>query len=72
MGRNFAIVIGAALIAAAVMITNHWELGFAHGNDSSTTMRMNRWTGTISICVPDPKSIKQNSFAGMELSCTPQ
>jgi hypothetical protein len=38
-----AIIIAGALIAAAIVFTNHWEV-------VTGGMRMNRWTGTIIVC----------------------
>ena len=71
MGRNIAIVIGAALIAGAILITNHWELGAIQGSGASTPIRLNRWTGTVEYCVPDARTLKGESIAGMLLACSP-
>jgi hypothetical protein len=59
MNQAIAIVIAGALLALAIMLTNHWEMG----NPWSPTQtgasvtpivppiyRLNRWTGVISIC----------------------
>jgi hypothetical protein len=55
-----AIVIAGALIAAAIMLTNHWAVG-AYG--PGPLVRMNRWTGTAFICRPE---------TGYEMSCPPR
>jgi hypothetical protein len=53
MGR-IAIIIGGGLIAVAILITNHWEIG---GNPAlDVTFRLNRWTGAVEICSIDAKS----------------
>jgi hypothetical protein len=56
-----AIIIAGALIAAAIALTNHWELRVA---GDSNTLLLNRWTGTITIC----GGVKQ---PGWETTCPP-
>jgi hypothetical protein len=48
---NAAIIIAGALIAGAIMLTNHWALGpfGAH-----PPVLMNRWTGTVVFCRLEP------------------
>jgi hypothetical protein len=41
MNHPIAIIIGGALIAIAIMVTNHWTL------HSQVLVRMNNWTGTV-------------------------
>jgi hypothetical protein len=41
-----AIIIAGALIAAAIALTNHWQL---QGGENGGLL-LNRWTGTIAIC----------------------
>jgi hypothetical protein len=39
------------LIAAAIMLTNHWALVVDPDTSGPTTaLRLNRWTGTVVIC----------------------
>jgi len=74
MGKPIAIVVGSALIAAAILITNHWQLQRA-ANDATGAIRLNRWTGKVEICVIEAKSIHPsdiNSLAGARLACSPQ
>jgi hypothetical protein len=69
MGNPIATVIGGALIAAAILITNHWELG---GNPNlELTLRLNRWNGAVEICSVDAKSFpgNPNSLVGATLAC---
>jgi hypothetical protein len=41
--QAMAIVIAGALIAAAIMLTNHWTA-------INSQFLLNRWTGTITYC----------------------
>jgi hypothetical protein len=52
-----------ALIAAAILITNHWEI-VLQPNDLFRMVRLNRWTGAADVCWADPATIKGGSFAG--------
>ena len=72
MGTRIAIIVGAALIAAAILLTNHWQMQPAGGGTDA--LRLNRWTGTIDLCMLDPKSIKEgaSSLAGVQLACEAQ
>jgi hypothetical protein len=49
MNQPIAIVLAGALIAGAILITNHWALGVA----AELPVLMNRWTGNIVWCIPD-------------------
>ena len=44
MSTPLAIVIGAALIAAAILVVFRWEIA------SPGVMRLDRWTGSIVLC----------------------
>jgi hypothetical protein len=57
-----AIVIAGVLIAAAIMVTNHWTLSMTAGENWRQTLRMNRWTGSIVQCGP-------SAAAPFELRC---
>ena len=41
-----AILIGSALIALAILFTNHWQLS----SGGQVILRMNRWSGGVSQC----------------------
>src|SRR5438445_196340 len=56
--QAIAIVIAGALIAAAIALTNHWEL---HQDDPM--VRLNRWTGAVVLCLP----FQPPGGTGMEL-----
>jgi hypothetical protein len=45
--QAIAIIIAGALIAAAIALTNHWEL-----QSGDSFVRLNRWTGAIVLCLP--------------------
>jgi hypothetical protein len=68
MGRNIAIVVGAGLIALAIMVTNHWTLN-TPADGIAVGARLNRWTGTIDLCSIDPKTVTGNSVAGAKVEC---
>ena len=62
-----AIVIAGALVAAAILFTNHWA--FAWGDGAS--YRLNRWTGTIVLCAPQPHGRTSITAGGMSYTCEP-
>ena len=55
MNQQIATIIAGALIAAAIALTNHWEL--------QGGLLLNRWTGTVFLCSPNA--------ATREMSCPP-
>jgi hypothetical protein len=67
MGIPVAIIVGAALVSVAIIVTNHWQL--QGSNDATMALRLNRWTGEIHMCMLDPKSVKANTLAGVRLAC---
>ena len=70
MGTPASIIIGAVLIAAAMLVANHWQL---QAVDASTALRLNRWTGDVEICFLDNKSVPESgSLAGAKLECRGQ
>jgi hypothetical protein len=73
MGQSIAIVVAGAMIATAILVTNHWTLQTGAA-DFTTAVRLNRWTGAIDICFLDPNSIAAGSktLAGARLECTRQ
>jgi len=58
-----------ALIAAAIMVTNHWTINTpAEGVVAAASL--NRWTGEIELCSVDPKSLAGGStVAGSKMVC---
>ena len=52
MSTPWAIVIGlviaGGIIAASILVTNHWE---TTGINNLFAYRMNRWTGATSVCL---------------------
>jgi hypothetical protein len=61
LGTPMSIIIAGALIAAAILMTNHWEIvptGF-------TALRLNRWSGSVVACRTD-----RVPFAGVQLECS--
>jgi hypothetical protein len=69
MWRNIAIAFGALLIAAAIMITNHWTINTT-ADGLLVAARLNRWTGQIEICAINPKTITGTDVAGAKLDCS--
>jgi hypothetical protein len=72
MGRNIAIVVGAVLIALAVLVTNHWTIIPGGANSIAATIRLNRWTGSIDVCSLNAKSPAGSNPAGIQLTCEVQ
>jgi hypothetical protein len=69
MGRGLAIIGAGALIAAAILITNHWSVVFNPG-DLVQMVRFNRWTGAAEICWIEPDTVKgKSSLAGAKYRC---
>jgi hypothetical protein len=72
MGRNVAIVVGAGLIALAIMVTNHWAIIPGGSNSIAATIRLNRWTGSIDVCSLNAKSVTGSNASGLQLTCEVQ
>jgi hypothetical protein len=47
MRLEWAVLAGAGLIAAAVLLTNHWQMQVVSG---SGLFRLDRWTGEVTVC----------------------
>ena len=56
-----AIIVGAVLIAGAILLANHWQVV---ENPDGSVVRLNRWTGTVELC--------QKDAAGKPYACAPQ
>jgi hypothetical protein len=46
MNIPVAIIIGSVIIAAAILIIFRWQY-------TADGMLLDRWTGTVTVCVPD-------------------
>jgi hypothetical protein len=58
-----AVIIGAALIAASVVVTEHWQIiSGGYQGISPLVFRLDRWTGTIKVCSPDPDTMRKSKF----------
>lgn len=78
---ELAIVFSGALIAFAILLTDHWQIsavgygvgGAAGGYANESVYRMDRWTGRIEHCVlaADPGSPKtpHNDAVGSQVQC---
>lgn len=49
MKLEIAVLCGAAIIAASVALTNHYEMEM---RSEGGLFRLNRWTGEIAVCSP--------------------
>ncbi len=70
MGVPISIIISACVIAAAILVTNHWQIEYS----SAVVARLNRWTGSIELCALDPSSVGKaaTSLSGAQMLCHPQ
>jgi hypothetical protein len=70
MGRSVAIVIAGMSVAAAIMVSNHWQITL-HGQQSLVAARLDRWTGKVELCAVDIKN-PLAATARVQLICEPQ
>jgi hypothetical protein len=68
MERSIAIAFGAFVIAAAIMITNHWTINTT-ADGLLVAARLNRWTGEVQICGLNSKSMSSTGFIGARMEC---
>jgi hypothetical protein len=69
MGQSIAIVVGAALVAGAILVTNHWTIN-TPSDGVMTAARLNRWTGEIEVCLIDPQTMAgPNNLRGAKVAC---
>ena len=68
---NIAAVLGAVtIISADILFTNHWEIIQSSVSPGIVvTMRLDRWTGSISLCQLDTRSMQPGTFAGSRVPC---
>jgi hypothetical protein len=69
MGRNISIVVAGALIAAAILIVNHWTIN-TQADNLVAAARLNRWTGEIELCPLDVKTLSGSDVRGGKLECS--
>jgi len=50
MKVRWELLAGAALIAASIILTNHWQIGVA----SAQIYRLDRWSGSVTACNVPP------------------
>jgi hypothetical protein len=66
-----AILTGAAAIAVAILVINHWQvMPSGYQGTVPFVYRLNRWTGVVDVCTVDPNTMRNpNSFEGAQFSC---
>jgi len=62
LGSQTSVIVAGTLVAAAILFSNHWAFAWGGG----ATYRLNRWTGTITLCAPQPQG---HVAAGMGYAC---
>jgi hypothetical protein len=74
MGNPTAIIVGSALIAGAILLTNHWQLLSTNsGSLEAGVVRLDRWTGTVTVCGVDRfAAIAAKTTVGTDLDCKAQ
>jgi hypothetical protein len=72
MGQGVATIVGAGLIALAILVTNHWEIIPGGPNSIAATIRLNRRTGAIDVCSISAKSTTGSNASGLQLTCNVQ
>jgi hypothetical protein len=65
------ILAGAMLVAASNLLTNHWQiLSTNSGSLEGGIVKLNRWTGTVTVCGVDRFAIiATKTTVGSELIC---
>lgn len=64
-----AMMLSGVLIAAAIMITNRWQIA-PSPLGKTTVVRLDRWTGRVSLCDLDVTTIKGSTLRGAKLDCS--
>lgn len=64
MKLEWAVLAGAGLISAAVLVSNHWQMQVVSG---SGLFRLNRWTGEATICEThkEPADLPDGKFVSI-------
>jgi hypothetical protein len=71
MRTPVSIIVGSALIAAAILVTNRWAITGSPMN-LAAVVRLDRWTGAAELCAIDVRAMKGTSVAGLPFECRPQ
>lgn len=71
MNTPLAIIVGAVLIAASILLANRWA-ALSPSAGLGAAIRLDRWTGAMTLCTIDASSLKGTSVAGLPLECRPQ
>jgi hypothetical protein len=61
-------ITGATIIAASIALTNHWQI--IPLSNEVMAMRLNKWTGSIQVCMIDRTTIKPNTLSGAIIKCS--
>ena len=74
INTSWAVIVGSVLIAACVLATNHWEIAtIPRGADIPIAVaRLNRWTGSLEICVVDASALRGDTSRGVPMVCPSQ
>ncbi len=54
-----AIIIAGVLVAAAIMLGNHYQLSLM---SNGAVMRLDPWSGAVSLCAPRDPSRDENGY----------
>jgi hypothetical protein len=65
MNQSAAIIIAGGLIAAAIALTNHWQIA-GTGSAAVAFARLDRWTGAVVWC-----GFTEKNTTPMKLDCSP-
>ena len=66
MGQAIAIVVGAGLIAAAILLVFRWESSIV---SDGVVYRLDRWTGAITHCDDQWVQVKPAPGAPVKVDC---
>jgi hypothetical protein len=64
LGLEGSIVLGAAIIALAILFVGRWQIAGA----PNAALRIDRWTGKVVACVQSPD---WEGAGGIQLDCVP-
>jgi hypothetical protein len=69
MSISLAILIAAVIVASSIFFTFRWEV--ALGPQQPPVVRLDRWTGTVTVCniLPDAADAAARNHAAVSLDC---
>jgi hypothetical protein len=69
MNISAAILVAAAIVASSIVFTFRWEV--ALGPQQPPVVRLDRWTGTVTVCniMPDAADTAARNHAAVSLDC---